>query len=383
MKPLMNWGNPVDLERFLWHFSGKVYRVWIFSSFESAGKQFQYFIDSLPGEFAYVPLLLALIGAWSLFKNNKPALVFTVLLFLGCIGYSINYDIHDIDSYFLLAYITIALWCALGVREITQMGKSIQSVTMVAGGTIVLCAFVLMTNYKKVDESKSYLVEDYSKDVFNSVEPNGIVISYQWDYFVSAAYYLQLVEKFRPDVIVIDKELLRRTWYLQQLEHRYPLLINQSRPELEAYAAELYKFEHSLPYNSSAIEFRYINFIHSIIEKNIATRPVYVTPEIELQYTHGYQRIPSGITFRLFGDTLSHETAPPQFNFRIPPTADKYVDGILSMYSQAYVNNAIQANVMGRRENALMLVEKALQIRPDYVEAMMLKERIKSEFKPN
>ena len=62
MKPVMNWGNPADAERFLWHISGKVYRVWIFSSFESAGKQFKYFVDTLPGEFAYLPLVFAAIG---------------------------------------------------------------------------------------------------------------------------------------------------------------------------------------------------------------------------------------------------------------------------------------------------------------------------------
>lgn len=383
MKPAMNWGNPVDFERFMWHFSGKVYRVWIFSSFESAGKQFQYFIDSLPGEFAYVPVVLALIGVWSLYKNNKPALMFTLLLFLGCIGYSINYDIHDIDSYFLLAYVTIAVWCALGVREITQMVKSIQKVKIVAGGTIALCVFMLVTNYKKVDESTSYLVEDYAKDVFNSIEPNGIVISYQWDYFVSAAYYLQLVEKVRPDVVVIDKELLRRTWYLQQLEQRYPWLIKQSRVELDAYAAELYKFEHTLPYNPSVIEFRYTGFIHSLIEKNIVARSIYVTPEIETQYTQGYQRVPSGITFRLYGDSTTHETFSPHFSFRTPQKIDKYADGILSMYSQAYLNNALYANMTGRKEDAMQSIEKSLEIRPDYTEARVLKERIKSEMKPD
>ncbi|TET81979.1 DUF2723 domain-containing protein, partial [candidate division TA06 bacterium] len=30
--PVMNWGNPSTLERFIWHVSGKQYRVWMFSS---------------------------------------------------------------------------------------------------------------------------------------------------------------------------------------------------------------------------------------------------------------------------------------------------------------------------------------------------------------
>src|SRR5712692_4220885 len=52
-EPMMNWGNPTTLEKVWWHFTGKQYRVWIFSSFESAEKQLRYFLQNFPSEFSF------------------------------------------------------------------------------------------------------------------------------------------------------------------------------------------------------------------------------------------------------------------------------------------------------------------------------------------
>src|SRR5207249_2922963 len=98
---LLNWGNPVTLERFLWHLSGKQFRVWIFSSTEAAGRQLKYFVSSLPHEFAYIGLVLASVGVIALLHMNRKLAIGVLLMFISCVFYSINYDIHDIDSYFL------------------------------------------------------------------------------------------------------------------------------------------------------------------------------------------------------------------------------------------------------------------------------------------
>ncbi|MBI3365568.1 MAG: DUF2723 domain-containing protein [Ignavibacteriae bacterium] len=374
--PIMNWGNPIDLERFSWHFTGKQYRVWIFSSTESAMKQLQYFIDTLPPEFAYVPLLLAVIGLWSLLKGNRTLMIWTILLFLGCILYAINYDIHDIDSYFLLAYFTIAIWCAVGVHYLIITIRKVHMQSIIAVVSLVLACVVAFVNYPKVDDSRTLLVEDYTRDMLKSVAHGGIVISYQWDYFVSAVYYFQLVENERQDVVVIDKELLRRSWYFKQLENRYPWLIQQSKKEVDKFLVELQKFERGFTYDPNLIELRYNEVIHSFIEENYRNRPVYATPEIEPEYTSGYNRVPSGLAFILYSDTLSHEAHMPQFLFHKPTRSDRYVDGLLSQYAKSYVNHAIYSNLKGNKDIALQYIDKALQIQPEMPEAIDVKDRI-------
>lgn len=58
-QPILNWGNPQTLEKFWWHVTGKQFRVWMFASGEAAQKQFNYFLERIPLEFVYIPVILS------------------------------------------------------------------------------------------------------------------------------------------------------------------------------------------------------------------------------------------------------------------------------------------------------------------------------------
>ncbi|MBP2672081.1 MAG: hypothetical protein H6Q85_2147, partial [candidate division NC10 bacterium] len=205
--PPFSWGYVAELERFWWHITGKQYRVWIFSSTEAAGRQLAYFFDSLPGEFAYIGLALAIIGLVALIMRDRRLAIASALFFVVCVAYAINYDIHDIDSYFLLAYMMIGLWSAFGIRALaTWLGRSQAEgwrIAAIAGAlALVIQAWVLVG---AVSQREKYVVEDYTKLVLGQLPENAMILSYQWDFWLSASYYYQHVEKFRPDVAVVDK----------------------------------------------------------------------------------------------------------------------------------------------------------------------------------
>jgi hypothetical protein len=335
--PSLNWGYPATAERLLWHVSGKQYRVWIFSSMEAAGRQFQYFLNSLPKEHAYVGLILALAGLLLLWRRDRRLFFGTLLLFVTCVFYSINYDIHDIDSYFLLAYICVALWagCSLSWIGSWITGASFRAEWGRAALLLLPGIVSLFVHFNQVNQRENHLVEDYTMNMFSSLQPGALVFSYQWDYWVSASYYFQLVDGMRPDLIVIDKELLRRSWYLRQVESRYPWLIQRSREEVDGFLREVDKFEHDLPYNPSVIEARYVGMITSFIGKNLADRPVYVTSEIEREFTPGLQRVPEGLAYRLYRDTLFHPTALPPLVYRDFSGNGREEDMIRHLYAEA------------------------------------------------
>ncbi len=335
--PPVNWGYPATLERLLWHVSGKQYRVWIYSSKEAAGKQFQYFINSLPAEHAYLGLILALVGLPLLWRRDRRLFIGTVLLFVTCVFYSINYDIHDIDSYFLLAYISIALWAGCGINWVIS-GTSAWPGWLRRALLLLPGLVALVLNFGKVDQRNNYLVEDYTMNMFSSLQPGAVVLSYQWDYWVSASYYYQLVDGRRPDLVVIDKELLRRSWYLRQLESHYPWLIQRSRDEVNAFLREVDKFEHDLPYDPNVIQAKYVGMITSLIDKNLPDRPVYVTSEIEREFTPGLQRVPDGLAFRLYADTLFHPTIMPSMVYRDFPRKGREEDMIPKLYAEAFAS---------------------------------------------
>jgi len=188
--PLLNWGNPIDLERILRHISGKQYQVWLFSSTAAAKKQFIYFIETLPLEFS-ISLIIAAIGLFAAFIKAKRFFIFLIITFLSTVLYSINYDIHDIDSYFLLAYICLAFFTVFGVLKLYELTGKNKNVFILPGLLLVSLIIQFYSNFDTVNQQGIYTFEDYTKAVVGSVTEDAIIFSYQWDYFISSSYYYQ------------------------------------------------------------------------------------------------------------------------------------------------------------------------------------------------
>jgi hypothetical protein len=61
------------------------------------------------------------------------------------------------------------------------------------------------------------------------------------------------VKKIRPDLVIIDRELLRRSWYYTYIQRHYPEIYNNSKAEIDRFLPDLDKFEHDLPYDQASI----------------------------------------------------------------------------------------------------------------------------------
>jgi hypothetical protein len=378
-QPPMNWGYAAEPERLLWHVSGKQYRSWMFSGFDSAEKQLKYFFDHFHLEFDWMIIAVLLFGLYQCFKLSRGVFWFLVVGFASCLFYSVNYDIHDIDSYFLLAYIVSGICVFFGVHAIVDgVRRTFRSVTFTA---IAVALFILplsqvYLNHSEVDESDNSLVADYTHNVLSGVEPNAVILTYQWDYFVAPFQYYQLVRKERPDVVVIDKELLRRSWYFIQLKTRFPLLMERSRRKVDAFLSELYKFEHNLPYDPSEIEGRYVDMINDIIGHSIEDRPVYVGPEIEPEFGIEYQKVPAGLMFRLTRNADSVLIKPVRSDYHPAMIETRLTRGLRSLYIQMLT--ATSGYFLGKKRlsDADSCIEKALAIDPTSTNARGLRQVI-------
>jgi hypothetical protein len=103
-------------------------------------------------------------------------------------------------------------------------------------------------------------------------------------------------------VVLIEKELLRRTWYPLRLRRWYPQTIARSERELALFEEDLQLFESGKPYDSARIQARFVAFLNSVVERNIPDRPVYVTTDVlqtEPGVAAGYRKLPQGFALRL------------------------------------------------------------------------------------
>ena len=57
-------------------------------------------------------------------------------------------------------------------------------------------------------------------------------------------FYAQEIEQVRPDIKVVDINLLRRSWYFDYLKHAYPGLIERSREKIDVFVENLKEWEH-------------------------------------------------------------------------------------------------------------------------------------------
>lgn len=373
--PLMNWGDPSGVEAFLRHLSGKQYSVWIFSSAETAGRQLAYFFGTLGAEFSYAPPVLALWGLAFLYRRHRDLFLLIFLLFAGCLAFAVNYDINDIASYFLLAYIATAFAAAAGLFAILTALRGRARAALLVVSAIFL-AWQGARTHPDADQSGLRLVDQYARSILTASDTGGIVISYQWDYFVSASYYLQVVEGVRPDVMVVDKELIRRTWYIGYLRRRYPRLLEGLDAEVESYLRELRKFERGEPYDPRTIELRYAGLIGGIISRHYPSAAVYVTPEIEGQYTSGYARVPHGLALRLRreGDPPLWREVPVTID---PPSRDDpYSAGITMLAARAELSSALYLERLGMVPEAARAAARAAAIRPDLTEVRAALQRL-------
>jgi hypothetical protein len=297
--------------------------------------------------------------------------LFTLILLVTDILYAINYDIQDIDSYFLPVFFVFALWMASAVLFLSSKSlykwKSLYYLVICSQCSLFL--FPLLLNFNEVNQSKNRHVEHYSRSILHNLKQNALILSYQWDYFCSPCYYLQLVEGLRPDVAMIEVQLLKRSWYITQLQNNYKELIEKSRDEVAAYSQELYKFEHGLPYDPQVIQQRYMEMLNSFIRNNIGSRPAYVTCEIEKEIGAGYVRIPEGLVFRL---SEKRRYAPFEIaDIALPKAGDFRENDRLHLALRSFYTFMLTSRGLFEAEHsnfsqAAVLLQKALDLDPHY-----------------
>jgi hypothetical protein len=360
MSPEFNWGEVHrSFDKFFYHVSGKQYQIHLFNG--NWEPQAKILFSLVPFELAVVGIALSLYGAVRLFQVEKPLAWFMVLLVFGSALYAVNYNVHDVDSYFLLTFLGLILLAGLGLLFLAQQRKA------VALASLILPLIAIAINFNHNNKRNETLVVDYTKTMVEPLEPNALVLSAQWDYFCSAFWYLQRFEGLRPDVVMIEKELLRRTWYVRAVQRQYPEIAEKCRDEMEAFLEDLEQFESGKPYNQIRIQTRWIAMLNALIEKNMNERPVYLTTDVlqtEPEVATAYKKVPQGFALRV----STQDTLLPMGDFEhlrsfYSATPRNHLEeGILQTTSVQLSNAARYIQTQGNHAEAARLLTLSQQL---------------------
>ena len=369
--PILNWGNPIDWERIYRHVTGRQYQVWLFTSFDSAGKQFNHFWNILPFEF-FIGLLFVLIGLIVSLFRSKTLGLFILISFLFTLFYSINYDIHDIDSYFLLAFIMLAFFSSFGALKILEMKSLPKNYGLIGLGLVLVIQ--LFFNFREVDQSGVYTYEDYTKAILNTSPKNSIIFSYQWDYFISASYYYQYVENQRKDITIIDKELLRRSWYYNQINNHDPNILSGVNNEVDQFLIALQPFERDEKFDANRLENLYRTIMSNLIKTNVSKRDYFIAPELvdqemkrgEFKIPDGYNLVPHLFFYKVVQGDEYVPAPDPDFQIRISSNRNYYIDQVERMVGQMLSNRAYYEVKFGKTDRAKIYLKKILNDLPGF-----------------
>jgi len=308
------WGNAENLQRLYWHVTGKQYQVWMFSS--SPAEVLKNLIAGLKvllRSFLYVLIVPSIFGFYVLYKKNRAKFWLLVIILVMNILYTINYSIPDIEAYFIPSFIVLILSFAYAM---TTLKKCLKPLIVLA-----LAMAIPVLNYNSCTLRDNSFGMDLSRAHTISLPDSCLLITTYWDIY-APLMYLREVKKERADIVVIDKELLRRTWYLEYLKREYPDFYARVRPTVEAYLVELKKFEYDRPYLPQVIQARYLRLIESFVDAKIETGVYFASPwqDRDLNAVRPqYYRIPFGLVHRIARDSTALPFDFDHFFLKKPP----------------------------------------------------------------
>jgi tetratricopeptide (TPR) repeat protein len=193
----------------------------------------------------FIPIFLGLFGIWEQIKRRKnEGVVLLFLLLAGTLGLIlymnfadgtrpdpvtgeiIRLEVRDRDYFWTPGFVFFALIMGLGAfGVIKNLGgvfekrvKSFQPVLgIIVAVLLVLPLLALKKNYRRNDRTGNWIPYDYAYNHLMSCDKDGMLVT-SGDNDTFPLWFLQNVEKIRPDVRVINLSLLNADWYILQLK---------------------------------------------------------------------------------------------------------------------------------------------------------------------
>lgn len=391
--PYLNWSDLQNVSNLIGHIRGADYSQLMFSSTSRFGKNAVDFFSNLPGEMAIILLVFSVAGLAALWKSFRHFAVFLLISVLFNLLYAFNYNIVDINTYYLLVFLLLGLAVPAGAVYILSFGnparliapanepkKSLSRAVIVS---LVLVIFSAAYNFRDSDNSGNFANADFTVNALNSVENNAVIISYDWAYLYSGSLYYQLAEKLRPDVMVFNIKFLAVDWYLKTISKFYPGLYEKIRPEADEY---LKVYEQSEKVKSPKLA----ALVGKFIDMCFADYPLYITIDLLLAketkpFVDKYLMKPAGLLYRV--EPKGREYDPNSgvntlnFTFRkIEPNSPQKIH-LMRVIPGMFFETAYYHYNNKNFELSLKFLDKALEIDPNFRDAVNLKRKIATETK--
>ncbi|MDH5508023.1 MAG: DUF2723 domain-containing protein [Anaerolineae bacterium] len=221
--PAINWGNPQNLEGFLWQVAAQPYQGLAFHTPQAVvWERLSSWVIALAAEVGYIGVALGILGLFAAFSKSRPIGWFS--LFFGGIYsiFALGYYSNDSQVYLIPLYLLVAIWLAFGLDAISRR------ISKAGGAGMILLVIALLiykgiATYPQVDPRRDLRAARFVEEYLDRIPPNALVIT-DADQDTFALWYYHFGLSARPDIILVVSKLADFEWYRQTLTHIYPHL---------------------------------------------------------------------------------------------------------------------------------------------------------------
>lgn len=213
--PAMDWGNPETLDNF-WDVVTRAQYAFIVTD---GPRSWPRFFGQL-GVFAriysqqFTPGIgwLAPIGIVLLFRKRPGPCILLIALFLAfSIGAIVipnfGFDRMAIwlnTTYWIPAYIIAAIFLGVVVASLSSLPSNRELQRFIVVVLAIMAVSVpLAVHWPQVSKRNYFFVDDYARNVLNTLAPGAIYFG-DSDHALFSVMYLQIVEGLRPDVVIAN-----------------------------------------------------------------------------------------------------------------------------------------------------------------------------------
>ncbi|HEX9916524.1 MAG TPA: DUF2723 domain-containing protein [candidate division Zixibacteria bacterium] len=373
--PALNWGNPSNWLNLKNHVSARMFQGRMFSETELV------FWDNLKHlssvffkQFPVWAFPLMLLGILKAFKKNSKIAIFFLLVILFNLLWSLNYGVKDIDPYFLQTILISSFLLYLGFLFFFQIIEKVLSELKSSGKLKFVSSYMIIfilgifflsrfpQEFRAQNRSKNYVPYDFALNILRSSHKDALILTEVWDYY-SAWLYLRFVENKRPDLEIIQTELLQWSWYKDYIRKYYPATYKRSFEQIEIYNQFALSMEKGQPVNSLDASMALSKMIDSFIFKNLKDRPVYTTLLDDYKRYAGLPTITEGLLMRFREEKKFYPYEFPEFRLGgiLDPAILKTNKEIvcISFYAVSYYNRGLYLKFFDQNEEANRYFQKA------------------------
>lgn len=229
--PPINWGNPQTLDGFIWTVTAAQYRGFVFGlDSENYLQRLSEWLVALVLPLGWLKGLLILWGFRIKWRSDRRLAYFFLAWGVPLSLYAFFYHPADSIVYLLPLLLPAYLFLAQGLESIRCRFEQLAIASgsrLARGYPAVLISLVLLfflSNWGQVNLHEDFSGREYYSGLLQTIEQDGLVIVRR-DKPTFSLWYALYALKERPDVHVVNSNLLAFVWYRQHLRRLYPDLI--------------------------------------------------------------------------------------------------------------------------------------------------------------